>query len=99
MPRKPKPPMDFIIEGIASGEREYSTQPISDFDDGKVIERPRIAPRAKGVRVHTHEQRTQQRMADAQREQARGQRMANDLMKAMRDMIDPPKHKPFRRRF
>jgi hypothetical protein len=99
MPRKPKPPEDFVIEGIESGERVYSMQPMDDFEDGKAIERPKLAPRAKHVRVHTQDERAKQRMAEAQRRQEQAPRMADDLVNAMRDMIDPPKRKPFKRRF
>lgn len=98
MPRKPQPPMDFIIESISTGERVYSVDKSDDFS-GQPIER-KLAPRAGAIPTaeEIKLKRKQREAVHVQRRQLQAQQSAKALVKVITDMIDPPKHRPFRRR-
>ena len=103
MPRLPKPPMDFIIEGLSTGEREHSLQaPDSDWD-GMLIERAPLAARKGNAPMLTPNDimalNQQRKQAVYDKALLKAQREANALKRVLVNMIDPPKHKPFKRRF
>ena len=102
MPRTPKPPTDFIIESISTGEREHSIGAgLSDFN-GQPITRPALAsvkPKPTLTPLEIHMLHRQKHDAELMKEHLKRVRLAKSVQKIMRDMIDPPKHKPFKRRF
>ena len=103
MPRLPKPPVDFIIEGLSTGEREHSLRtPNSDWD-GMAIERAPLAPRRGNAPMLTPHDimalNQQRKQAEYDKALKRAQRTADAVAKAITDMIDPPPFKPFKRRF
>jgi hypothetical protein len=101
MPRKPKPPPigHLVIEGLSDGREVREKSYVDDFD-GQVrpivqdVKPVRNLP--TGAELRAGLQRAKREKAERERKQA--QRMADSLVKTMRDMIDPPPHKPFKRR-
>jgi hypothetical protein len=101
MPRKPKPPpiANMVIEGLSDGREVREKSYVDDFD-GEV--RPVVQdmkPKRNlrtGAELRAEQQR--KRRLEVERKQAQAQRMAQALNKAVRDMIDPPKREPFKRR-
>lgn len=97
MPRKPQPPMDLVIEGLSSGRRQRNVDAVDDFT-GQPIERY-IAQPNKHRRLPTaNELALRAAQIKHKRDHERMQRTAKALTKVITDMIDPPKHKPFKRR-
>lgn len=98
MPRKPKPPEYFVIEGLSTGIVRASVVAVDDFT-GEPIE-PKLPQAHKGRALPPVQGmiNAQQRKA-AQVQAAKTQRLAQALTKVITRMIDPPEHKPFKRRF
>ena len=101
MGRKPKPPPigNMVIQSLSTG-REIREQTYVDDFDGQVkpmvqdMQPVRELPSGWELQAkHKQAQRVK-----AQRKQLQAQRLADGLTKAVRDMIDPPKHGPFKRR-
>lgn len=103
MPRYPKPPMEFVIEGLSTGEREHSTPAGVDDFTGRPIARPAIPPRMGSAPLLTPSEiiaLDRQRHADKlMKAHKQRQALARAVQSVVQRMIDPPKHRPFRRRF
>ena len=99
MPRKSKPPMDFIIEGLSTLERTHSIGAgLSDFD-GQPIARPALAPRTARPLPTADEIKLRRKEIAQAKADLQAQRNAKALKQVLVNMIDPPPFKPFKRRF
>jgi hypothetical protein len=99
MPRKPRPPEYFTIEALSTGQRSLSLQLDDDFADGVVIEPKLLQPLVNRPLLGAEEIIRRRRLSEAKTRQAQLLHSAKSLRKVLTNMLNPPEHKPFKRRF
>ncbi len=99
MPRKPGLPLiaNMVIEGLSDGREVRAVSFVDDFT-GQVM--PVVQDTRPVRRLPTPNEMALRRKQIAQaKADLQAQRSAKALKQVLVNMIDPPEHKPFKRRF